>query len=104
MMKKYMALFLTLLMIITITACGKDVSPISGKSASAENGVINLDGVTVSFGENSVPDGESAILKIIKGTDIEAENGLSSELYELILTEAIQIRLKSPCRLPRLTG
>lgn len=101
MMKKYMALFLTLLMIITITACGKDVSPISGKSASAENGVINLDGVTVSFGENSVPDGESAILRIIKETGIEAENGLSSELYELILTEAYTDSVKISLPVPK---
>ena len=80
MMKKYTALFLILIMIITITACGKDVNSISGKSASAENGVISLDGVTVNFGGNSVPDGESAIFRIIKETDIEAENGLSSSL------------------------
>lgn len=88
MMKKYMALFLTLMMILTITACGKDGSSVSGQSASVANGVIDLDGVTVSFGENSVSDGESATLRITKATEIEAENGLSSELYELTLTEA----------------
>lgn len=88
MMKKYITLFLILMMVITITACGKDVNTTPDKSASVANGVIDLDGITVSFGENSVPDGESATLRITKATDIEAENGLSSELYELTLTEA----------------
>ena len=58
------------------------------KSATVVNGIIDLEGTTISFGENKVPDGESASLKTTKGTDIEKENGLSSQFYELTLTQA----------------
>ena len=60
----------------------------SPKAVTVENGMINLEGTTVNFGENNVPDGDSASLKIIKATDTETENGLCSKLFELALTEA----------------
>lgn len=59
----------------------------SSKSVSVEEGIINLEGTTVSFGKNSVSDGEAATMKTIKATDTETENGLSSKLYELTLSE-----------------
>ena len=85
-----------LLVIITIAfttsslgACSLKIKPKeSSKSVSVENGMIDLNGTTINFGKNSVPDGDSASMQTTKATNTETENGLCSELYELTLTEA----------------
>ncbi len=57
------------------------------KSTSVENGIITLGETIVSFGDN-VSDGEPASLISVKTTEVEEENGLNSELYELTLSKA----------------
>ncbi len=79
-------LHLLVLMAMILTIC--NLSGCSSKAVSVENGEINLEGTTVSFGKNNVPDGDSASLKTIKVTDTETENGLCSQLFELALREA----------------
>jgi len=84
MMKRFRFVLLVLIAVATICS----FSACSSKAVSVEDGIINLEETTVNFGENNVPDGDSASLKIIKATNTETENGLCSKLFELALTEA----------------
>lgn len=95
-----MTKIMRLLVVVAIALTICSLSGCSSKGVSVENGMINLEGTTVNFGENNVPDGDSASLKTIKATDTEKENGLCSQLYELVLTEAytqpVTITLPAP--------
>lgn len=77
------------LLIAGLSACSSGKEPKNtAKAVSVENGMIELEGVTVSLGENPVPDGDETSMRTIRADDVEAENGLCSGLYELTLAEA----------------
>ena len=96
------SLFLVLIVasvIGLIGLCACSVTP-GGKSASVEDGIISLGETTVSFGDNKVPDGDSASMISVKATDTEEVNGLNSELFELTLAEAYKQPLTITLPLP----
>lgn len=84
MKNRVLSILLAVVMLLSLTA---GLAACGGKGAAVKDGVLDLNGITVSFGENNVPDGEAATLKVVKAAEYEAENGLCSELYELTLTE-----------------
>ena len=92
-MKKKRSLLLVLLtvtlIISTLSGCSsKNEKKESARGVGVENGIIDLEGTTISFGKNSVADGEDAAsMRTIEATKYEVENGLSSKLYELTLNQ-----------------
>ncbi len=87
-LRSVLLIVIVVALISSLSACFLKIEPKELVNAvSVKNGIISLDGATVSFGDNNVPDGDSASMKTVKPTSVETDNGLSSELYELILTE-----------------
>jgi len=104
-MKKQCSLLLVLitvaLIISTLSGCSsKTEKKESARGVGVENGIIDLEGTTISFGKNSVADGKDATMRTIQATDDEVENGLSSKLYELTLnkeyTEPLTVTIPVP--------
>ena len=92
MLKKQRFLMLVLLTVALImsTFCGcssKTEQQEPARGVGVENGIIDLEGTTISFGKNSVADGDDASMRTIEATEDEVANGLTSKLYELTLNQ-----------------
>lgn len=92
-MKKTILLIISIILMVSLVACGDN-------GAVLKDGKISLEGTIIDFGENIGIDKKSAILKTVKATENEEENGLYSPLYELTLkqdlTEPITISIPIP--------
>lgn len=75
-MKKVLIVFLSLALVLSLAACG-------GNSAGIKDGMISLDDVTLTFGDNEVPASSKAKLTAVK--EENSPDGLASPLYTLDL-------------------
>ena len=92
MLKKQRFLMLVLLTVAlimsTLSGCSsKTEQQEPARGVGVENGIIDLEGTTISFGKNSVADGDDASMRTIEATEDEVANGLTSKLYELTLNQ-----------------
>ena len=81
MRKATLILLVLLVFLLILSGC-------NASSVTLENGKIKTEGITVDFGENNLTANKLISLKTSRPKNHEADNGLTSDLYELTLDMA----------------
>ncbi|MBP7343295.1 MAG: hypothetical protein KA982_00995 [Clostridia bacterium] len=81
MRKATLILSVLLVFLLILTGC-------NAGSVTLEDGKIKTEGITVDFGENNLTDNKLISLKASRPKNHEADNGLTSDLYEMTLDMA----------------